>query len=111
MNVYKIEIKIICVDFYKRKNSRSYGKEVIEFFYFYKNIAFSKNEKKKEEIQKYRKEIKEDKDYISLIEKDNYEINVSTSYNEFKKQYNLEKIDKFISLLFMDLKDLFQEIY
>ena len=41
LNVYKNEIKIICVDFNKRKISRSSGKEVFEFCFFYKNIPGS----------------------------------------------------------------------
>ena len=124
LNVYKNEIKIICVDFNKRKISRFSGKEVFEFCFFYKNISalkqntipeshitssFSKKtelEKKKEEIQKYRREIKEDKDYISLIEKENYEIDISLPY---EKQCSLKKIDDFIRFIF-DVKDLFQEI-
>lgn len=128
LNVYKNEIKIICVDFNKRKISRSSGKEVFEFCFFYKNIATPKNgtfsesyitssfskktesEKSKEEIQKYRREIKEDKEYISLIENENYEIDISLSYKEFAKQCSLKKIDDFICLIFMDVKDLFKEI-
>lgn len=128
LNVYKNEIKIICVDFNKRKISRSFGKEVFEFCFFYKNIATPKNgtfseshitssfskktesEKSKEEIQKYRREIKEDKEYISLIKNGNYEIDISLSYKEFKKQYSRKRIDDFILLIFMDFKDLFQEI-
>ena len=67
-------------------------------------------EKKKEEIQKYRKEIKEDEEYISLIEEENYEIDISLSYKEFEKQYSWKRIDDFIRLIFTDVKDLFQEI-
>lgn len=128
LNVYKNEIKIICVDFYKRKIFRFYGEEVFEFCFFYKNIATPKNytfseshitssfskksesEKIKEEIQKYLREIKEDKEYINLIKDENYEIDISLSYKEFKKQCSQKRIDDFISLIFMDVKDLFQEI-
>lgn len=128
LNVYKNEIKIICVDFNKRKISRFSGKDVLKFYFFYKNIiatkkntipesditsSFSKkseSEKIKEEIQKYRREIKEDKEYMSLIKNENYEIDISLSYKEFKKQYSRKRIDDFILLIFMDFKDLFQEI-